>query len=360
MAGVLDFALLRAARARAQSAGAPTRLFDIDRVAEGVYLALAHPAAVLNSNAAIFVNSEDVLVVDTHSRPSAAAALVAQIREQITEKPVRFVVNTHFHYDHSQGTRAYRLLEKPPLVIGTPWTREALRRDGAGIVSNAVSNALQSAEQHRRRLPSASPEEQRYLQRAIEDLEGFAHEMKGYEPVLPDISFTHDMVIHDRAGDLHLVFRGRGHTAGDLCVFHEPSKTLATGDLVVGFVPGMADGYPMEWPQTLGRLAELPFQSVLPGHGPVQPTRARFHQQKAYIEELCERARAARAAGRSLEAAQREITPATLRSFQSGAFGDYLAASEARYRLRPSGANIGEQIAAAVRANVAAAYRAAG
>ena|SRR5437016_9334395 len=118
-AGILDQAVFRAAQARAQSAGAPTTLFDIERVADDTYLALARPAAILNCNAAIFVNARDVMVVDTHSKPSAAAALIAQIRREITTKPVAYVVNTHFHYDHAQGTRAYREMEPAPQILAS-------------------------------------------------------------------------------------------------------------------------------------------------------------------------------------------------------------------------------------------------
>src|SRR5689334_2106913 len=81
-ATVIEEAFLRASWARAQSAttaGAP--LFKIERVADGIYAALARPQALTNSNAAIFVNTNDVVVVDAHSKPSAAAALIAQIKK---------------------------------------------------------------------------------------------------------------------------------------------------------------------------------------------------------------------------------------------------------------------------------------
>src|SRR5277367_138992 len=107
-ASVLEMGFFRAAVARAQAPAASARLFDIQKVADGVYCALAHRQAITNCNAAIFVNSQDVLVVDAHSKPSAAAALITQIREEITKKPVRYLVNTHFHWDHSQGDAAYR------------------------------------------------------------------------------------------------------------------------------------------------------------------------------------------------------------------------------------------------------------
>src|SRR5579864_6849263 len=107
-ASVLEMGFFRAAVARAQAPAASGQLFDIQKIADGVYFALAHPQALTNCNAAIFVNSADVLVVDAHSKPSAAAGLIAQIKKEVTTKPVRYLVDTHFHWDHSQGNAGYR------------------------------------------------------------------------------------------------------------------------------------------------------------------------------------------------------------------------------------------------------------
>ena len=73
-ASIIEVAFMRATWARAQAPGASTNLFRIEKTADGVYAALARPQALTNCNAAIFVNSQDVLVVDAHSKPSAAAA----------------------------------------------------------------------------------------------------------------------------------------------------------------------------------------------------------------------------------------------------------------------------------------------
>ena len=67
---------------------APASLFELKRVAEGIYAAIARPTAMLNCNAAVVVNRDHVLVVDTHSKPSAARALIRQIRAEATELPV--------------------------------------------------------------------------------------------------------------------------------------------------------------------------------------------------------------------------------------------------------------------------------
>src|SRR5262249_45108509 len=85
---------------------ARTTLFDFKKVAEGIYGAIAKPTAMLNCNAAVIVNRDHVLVVDTHSKPSAAKALIKQIRDEITQLPVRYVVDSHLHGDHAMGNEA--------------------------------------------------------------------------------------------------------------------------------------------------------------------------------------------------------------------------------------------------------------
>src|ERR1700731_3211881 len=87
-------------------ASAAEELFDIKPIADGVYAAIAKPAYKVNCNAAIILLGDSVLVVDTHSKPSAARALIEQVKK-LTPKPVKYVVNTHFHADHTQGNEAY-------------------------------------------------------------------------------------------------------------------------------------------------------------------------------------------------------------------------------------------------------------
>ena len=76
--------------------------FEFQKVADGVYAAVAEPAYKVNSNTAIIESDDGVMVVDTHSKPSAARVIVERLRE-MTSKPVRYVVNTHFHWDHWHG-----------------------------------------------------------------------------------------------------------------------------------------------------------------------------------------------------------------------------------------------------------------
>ncbi len=107
-ASMLELAWHRAAWASAAAPQSAANLFDLKKVAEGAFFAHAHPQAQVNCNAAIFERTGDVVVVDAHSKPSAAASLIQQIKREITAKPVRYVINTHFHWDHTQGDHAYR------------------------------------------------------------------------------------------------------------------------------------------------------------------------------------------------------------------------------------------------------------
>src|SRR5581483_11061945 len=80
---------------RAREAGMSDPLFEFRKVADGVHVAVARPAYKVNSNTAIIETDDGVLVVDSHSKPSAARAIVQQLPE-LTPRPVRYVVNTHF------------------------------------------------------------------------------------------------------------------------------------------------------------------------------------------------------------------------------------------------------------------------
>lgn len=359
LVSLLGAAASRAAWARAQSADAGERLFDIEKTAEGVYLAAARPAALLNCNAAVFVNARDILVVDAHSKPSAAAALVAQIRREVSPKPVRYIVNTHFHWDHTQGMAAYRRLAPQAGVLASTTTRRLLAEHGAKRLAASLDSLRQNLEGMKQKLASArAAAEKSYYQRMVTGIADYIREMQDYAPELPDITFDDHLVIHDPAHELHLVFRGRAHTASDVCVFCPQKRALATGDLLHGFVPGMGDGYPLEWPTTLGRLGELDFTHVLPGHGALQHGRERLRQMTAYLNELNERVAAGKRAGRSVEEMQAALTPATLRSLDPNGYGGYIEATLDKFTLRAPEVSAAAAMAAAVKANVAESYRA--
>src|SRR5437899_5774023 len=136
-------------------------LFDIKPVADGVYAAIAKPAYKVNCNAAIILFDDAVLVVDTHSKPSAARALIEQIKK-LTDKPVRYVVNTHFHWDHYQGNQAYPSSWPAGVeIISSEATRANIEQRGIPRVKHEIVTMPAAIEQLKADLQKASTLEQR-------------------------------------------------------------------------------------------------------------------------------------------------------------------------------------------------------
>src|SRR5881394_4118356 len=136
-------------------------LFDIKPVADGVYAAIAKPAYKVNCNAAIILFGDSVLVVDTHSKPSAARSLIEQIKK-ITDKPVRYVVNTHFHWDHYQGNQAYPSSWPAEVeIISSQATRENIEHRGIPRVKYEIATMPREIEQLKSDLAAATDSKQK-------------------------------------------------------------------------------------------------------------------------------------------------------------------------------------------------------
>ncbi|MEZ5400773.1 MAG: MBL fold metallo-hydrolase [Bryobacteraceae bacterium] len=357
---VMDQALLRAVRARAQSNYELPVLFDMERVADGVYAAIAKPQSLLNSNAVIVENAEDLMIVDTHSKPSAVASLVRQLRDSVSKKPVRYVVASHFHWDHSQGLPAYRRLAPRADFISSDATRRLVSEQTVPRLKASFEDLRRAADVYKK---SAAETKSAAQKTAFETMRretlDYLHEMEQFTPELPNVTLSRDLVIHDKAHDLHLAFRGRGHTAGDVIVHIPSKKTVITGDLAHGFFPFLGDAYPLEWPRTLLSVAEFEFTNIAGGHGAVFRSRDRLYQMGNYIEEVTDQVARRRQRGMPLAAIAPEITPDKLRTFADGGFGAASAEAIIRYRrLAPPAPSVVDVAADAVKSNVEQIYNA--
>src|SRR5688572_4508487 len=134
--------------------------FDIVKVADGVHAAVAAPAYKVNSNTAIIESDDGVMVVDTHSKPSAARVVIEHLRE-LTQKPVRYVVNTHFHWDHWHGNEAYPAAYPDAEIVSNQITREAMVSRGLKRIQDHVRQAPAEIAQLRTALAAAHGPEAR-------------------------------------------------------------------------------------------------------------------------------------------------------------------------------------------------------
>jgi glyoxylase-like metal-dependent hydrolase (beta-lactamase superfamily II) len=291
-------------------------LFDIKPVADGVYAAIAKPAYKVNCNAAIIILSDSVLVVDTHSKPSAARALIEQIKK-LTPKPVKYVVNTHFHWDHYQGNEAYPSSWPAGVeIISSEATRQNIQRIGIPRIKNEIVTMPQEIANLKKDLEKTTGAEQKKtIEENIRQAEAYFAELKLMQVTLPTMTFDRSLILRHGSRTVEILWLGRAHTDGDVFVFLPNEKFIATGDALHGWTPFMGDSYPYEWIQTLDAAEKLDFNSVLGGHGDVIHGKLRFELWKQYFQDLMDRTTAAYAEGSSLEQTQKSVADFLIRKY---------------------------------------------
>jgi glyoxylase-like metal-dependent hydrolase (beta-lactamase superfamily II) len=304
-------------------AGAAEDLFDLQKVADGVYAALARPRTPINCNAAVIVYDEGVVVVDTHSRPSSARALLGQIRT-VTDKPVRYAVNTHFHWDHAQGNHAYPVaFPKQVAVVASEATRENLIAMGLQRVKEQIDDGPRQVDDLKQRIAKESDAAARAkLEEDLRQQEEYLREIRSLELTLPDLTFDKSLILHRQDRDILLLFLGRGHTSGDVVAYLPKQKVVATGDLLHGWMPFMGDSYPPEWVATLDALDKLDFDHIIGGHGSVKP-KAHLRFFRNYLADLIEEVRRARQRGETLDEAKASVAAALEPRYGAGMDGRF-------------------------------------
>lgn len=199
--------------------------------------------ASLDLNCGLIVGDGACLVIDTRLHLGEAADLIEAVR-RVTPHPWT-VVNTHGHWDHCFGNAAFR----PTEIWGHP----------------AAAAMLRGSEQRQR-----GPAAQSARDAGREDI-AVLIETAPIDPPDRLVDDRAELAIGDRAVDLRFI--GRGHTDGDLVIEVDCGRegsVLFAGDLVEeGAPPNFVDGYPLDWPATIGRVHSLARGPVVPGHGAV-------------------------------------------------------------------------------------------
>lgn len=289
-------------------ASAAEDLFDIKPIADGVYAAIAKPAYKVNCNAAIIILGDSVLVVDTHSKPSAARALIEQIKK-LTPKPVRYVVNTHFHWDHYQGNEAYPSSWPAGIeIISSEATRNNIQRIGIPRIKNEIVTMPQEIAALKVDLEKAQADQKPSIQESVRQAEAYFTELKLMQVTLPTMTFDRSLILRRGSRTVEILWLGRAHTDGDVFVFLPNEKVIVTGDALHGWTPFMGDSYPYDWIQTLDAAEKLNFDFALGGHGDVMHGKQKFELWKQYFQDLMDRTAGAYAEGATLEQAQKTVS----------------------------------------------------
>ena len=206
--------------------------FTIKKIGNGIYAAISPDRSRAGSNSGFIVGANGVAVVDTFIDVDPAKELLAEIRK-VTDLPVRYVINTHYHLDHTGGNAVFA-------------------ETGATIIAHRNVRAWLRTENLKFFGPTPKPEDKA----RVESL------------VLPDIVYSDavDLYLGDRMINVRYL---PGHTGGDSVVLVPDANVVFAGDLVwQKHLPNLIDASTKPWIETLDELLrEHPSATFVPGHG---------------------------------------------------------------------------------------------
>lgn len=220
---------------------APASAGSLTRIADGVYSYVdtknPSPATSFGANAGIIIGKDGVVVVDTLTSAKEAQRFIKDIRA-ITDKPIRYVVNTHHHLDHSLGNSEF--VKLGAVAVAQVNCGKEAQKDADTIVKRALNY-------------------------------GFTDEaMEGTTVALPTLTFTDRMSVDLGDRTVNLIYPGPSHTTGSALVLVPDVKVLFAGDtLFTNFHPNIGDADVDSWIKALDKIAALDVQKIIPGHGPV-------------------------------------------------------------------------------------------
>jgi len=258
------------------------------------------------------VNDDDVVVVDTHLRPSWARETIAAIKK-VTDKPVRYVINTHWHRDHVQGNQAYIAAFGPGVtIIQQDFARQdQIKNQPIEITTRAPEEIarlekLLSSGKDEKGVPLTA--EARAQSQHLLDLQhDYVAEIPQIQLVPGNLTFDRSLVLHERGRDICLYYYGYAHTRGDAIVYLPAEKIVLTGDVLESGVPMMRSAYPVEWLGVLESIKKLDWNIVIPGHGGIQRNRETIDGFSSYLQDLVTGVKQAAAKGMSSDQAVKSV-----------------------------------------------------
>ncbi len=271
----------------------------LTKLADNVYSYVGEkdgsPSHSFAANAGIIIGRDGVLVVDTLVSAKEGARFLADIRA-VTDKPIKYVVNTHTHLDHAFGNCIFARLGAT--VISHIADRDYLAKAGAETLKNVGNFGLK-------------PEE-----------------MSGTEIVLPTLAFADQMQINLGDVTVELLRVAPSHTGGSIVVYVPSRKLLFAGDILfTDFHPFLADGDIPGWTKSIDALLTMDAERIVPGHGPLS-TKKDLQEMKEYLVSFDITAKELAAKSQDAEA----IAAGLLKALPPRAMGDWMVAFNVKSR----------------------------
>lgn len=259
----------------------------VEKLADGVYM-IRHmdaPDTFPQGNTTVIIGDREVLVVDSCYLPSSAREDIAQIR-QWTDKPVRYLVNTHWHYDHTTGNGTYwAAFPSLTIIAHTETAKQSVGYNPGWFErfpkrGERLQQLLDSGKDSNGK-PLTEGEKKEYAE-AIAGIAPVAAELKTLVDRAPNLMFDSELSINLGNREVQIKHLGRGNTAGDTVVYLPKEKILIAGDLLDHPVPYLFSGFPSDFVKTLQRMNQIDFQTIVPGHGDI----LRGSEAKSYVNQV--------------------------------------------------------------------------
>lgn len=270
----------------------------------------------VDANNLFILDDDGVVVVDTNFGATSTREVLAALR-RLTGKPVKYVINTHWHDDHILGNQVYRDQFPGVQFIAHANTREYLPGKGVAARQQMMTGAPAFANDLRAILRSGksplggelSEEERISHQSDIALVDRYMADSASFDIVLPTIVVNDSYTLKRPGRTIEIRQLGRGHTAGDIVVYLPDEKILATGDLVVAPVPlvGSDQSHIADWIATLDRIEALAPATIVPGHGPVMHDTRHVRLMADTFRSIKQQVDAAVARGDTLEQARKSV-----------------------------------------------------
>jgi cyclase len=258
----------------------------------------------LDGNSIVVTSRDGVLVFDTNGTPAASAAVLAEIRK-ITDQPVKWVVNSHWHWDHWYGTETYLQAFPAVKVVSHEKNRQLMMGPALDFnrpfLEEQLPGYLQSLEKRAAEKPELKP--------LLDTDTAFLEAKKNVHLVVPNVTFSDRLAIELGERHIEVLNYGRGVTPGDTLVYLTKEKILLLGDLIVNPVTFALSGYPTEWLRVLEKVDALDGTTIVTGHGAPLHDKTLLRATMAVFRVLLREGKAAKAKGLDPDQAKEAIFP---------------------------------------------------
>jgi glyoxylase-like metal-dependent hydrolase (beta-lactamase superfamily II) len=295
--------------------------FQIVKVADGVYAAIAKSGGLASGNAGFVIGNDGVLIFDTFFTPAAIEELIAEI-QTLTKLPIKYAVNSHYHLDHTGGNQVLAARGVPIIAHDNVMIWQTTKNKRFLPAPEELAKRKADAEQQLAALPAGQqivttppnqPDKRAQLERTIRRLDA----MMAIKLTNPTKTFKSGTLTLDLGKRKVILATLPGHTGGDVFAYVSDANVVFTGDL--GWsrtLPNLVDATVNDWIPTLDQmLKQYPTAKYVPGHGSVAQT-SDIKDFRDYLDDLRTRVKQGITSGLTVDQAKQQLTlPEKYKSF---------------------------------------------